>query len=110
GDRRGGGRGAAGDGAGLVPQAVVDTVDGAVGAPAQVVVVHRLPGWEVGGQGPPDPAVAGDVADRVDEVAAGMPGRSATAAAGSPGRDQRRDQRPFRVGHVRRVPPYAAAG
>jgi hypothetical protein len=59
----------------------------------RTVIIGGLRVREVDRQGPPDAAVAGDVADRIDDVRPGIPhGSTASGRARTADRDQARDQ------------------
>jgi hypothetical protein len=104
-------RGAALDQADLLPQRVVDAVECPVAGPDGEVVAHQRPGWEVRRQGPPDAAVVGEVADRVDDVAAWVGHRpAAPSGCRSTGRHVRRQDLPLGVAGVRRIAPRPAGG
>jgi hypothetical protein len=67
----------------LLAEGVVDPAQGAVGGPAGEVAVDGGPGWEVGGQRAPDAAVVDQVADGVDDLAAGVGLGSAAGGLGA---------------------------
>jgi hypothetical protein len=101
---------AAGGKACLGAQAVVQHGGGAAGVPAPVEPIHGAPGWEVDGQGPPDAAVVGQVADRIDDVAPMVCLGPAAALARGRWWQQRLEQRPFGIGGVGRVASGAMGG
>jgi MMPL family len=109
-DRGGGVRAAAGQDAYLLAQCVVHPPGGAVGLPGADVTIGGSPVRQVGGQRPPHAPVVDQVADAVDDVAAAVAAGAAALSCGRAGCGQQRlDDRPFGVGHVRGIPACPGA-
>src|SRR5690606_27365352 len=95
----------------LFPKRVVRPAQGAVAGPGGEVVLDQRRGWEVDRQRVPLAAGAHQITDGVDDVAAWVGHRPATAAGpGAADRHQRRQKLPLGVGGVRRVDTGPARG